>query len=299
MPRTRFKYLRPQDIRNLETFEFAPKALVEGYLAGRHRSNSPGPSTEFRDYREYAPGDDPCRVDWRVFARSDRHYVRTYDLETNLNTTIFLDSSASMGFGGPLTKLEYASFFAACLCYLVTRRRDRVALHLFDTAIRAFSPPGSTTGHLHDLLNMLEHNHPGERTSTAAALDRAFPLLRERGVVVLVSDFLDDVSLLFHALNRYVHAGHKVYLFHILDPAELDLPKRGLTAFVDMETGERVVAHTEAIRRAQNQALRQHIEAIRTLAVRRNVSYVLARTDSSFLTLFGHFDESGETARFA
>ena len=120
MAKSRFKYLRPEDIRRLASYEFAPKALVEGYLAGRHRSHQRGSSIEFRDYRQYVPGDDPALIDWRVFARTDRHYLRTYEMETNMECHVFLDSSASMAFGEKLTKLEYASFFAAALCYWVS-----------------------------------------------------------------------------------------------------------------------------------------------------------------------------------
>lgn len=143
---TRFKYLRPEDIRKLETFEFAPKAVVEGYLAGNHRSRSRGCSIEFRDYREYVHGDDPALIDWRVFARTDRYYLRTYEQETNMECHVFLDSSASMGFGRELSKLEYGSFFAAALCYLVTRNSDRVSLQLFDDSIRHFFPPRKYDG---------------------------------------------------------------------------------------------------------------------------------------------------------
>ena len=127
------RYLRPEDIRKLQTFEFAPKAMVEGYLAGMHRSRQRGSSIEFHEYRQYVPGDDPAAVDWRVYARTDRHYLRTYNLETSMECHIFLDSSASMGFGAAPAKLEYASFFAAALCYLVLINHDRVSLLLFDS----------------------------------------------------------------------------------------------------------------------------------------------------------------------
>jgi uncharacterized protein (DUF58 family) len=175
--RSRFKYLRPEDIRKLASYEFAPRALVEGYLAGRHRSHARGSSIEFRDYRPFVPGDDPALIDWRVFARTDRHYLRTFEQETNMECHVFLDSSASMGYGAPLTKLDYASFFAAALCYLAIHNTDRVSLQLFDDHVRQFFPPGGTTRHLQNLLVALERNTPGNRTSVAEALRRSFPLL--------------------------------------------------------------------------------------------------------------------------
>jgi len=291
VPAPQFKYLRPEDIKNLGSFEFAPKALVEGYLAGRHRSRLRGSSTEFRDYRPYAFGDEPKLVDWRVYARTDRFYLRTYEEQTRMDCYLFLDSSASMGFGEGLTKLEYASFFTAALCYLVTRNTDRVALNLFDDRIRHFFPPGSTTRHLHNLLQVLEHNQPGQRTSLATALRRAYPLLRHRGALVVLSDFFDDGAAIFSALSPYLHRGFRIFLFHVLAPEELQLRNLGLRRFDDMETGKRVIAHTRAIGAAYADAMEQHIRGLRELAVRRQVAYTVARTDRHYFSLFDELVE--------
>ena len=140
------KYLKPEDVLRLGNYEFGAKALVEGYLSGRHRSKSRGSSIEFHEYRQYSPGDDPAMVDWRVFARSDRHYLKTFEQETNMECHIFVDSSGSMGFKdqGELTKLEYASFFAACLSWLVIKKNDRVSLQLFDDKVKSYFEAGST-----------------------------------------------------------------------------------------------------------------------------------------------------------
>lgn len=282
----RYRYLRPEDIRNLASFEFAPKAVVEGYLAGRHRSQARGASIEFRDYRPYVPGDDLALVDWRVYARTDRHYLRTYEQETNLDCHIFLDSSASMAFGGALSKLDYASFFAAALACLVVRHTDRVSLQIFDDRIRLFLPPGSTNRHLDNLLHALEKTPPGGVTSLAEALRRSFPLLRRRGALVIISDFFDDATAIFEALNPYLHRGFKIYLFHILDRSELELADKGLVAFRDLETGQRVVAHTDDLRQGYAGAMRGHVAALRELAMHRQVDYTLATTDTHFFSLF-------------
>lgn len=281
-----FTYLKPDDIRKLATYEFAPRALVEGYLAGRHRSLARGSSIEFRDYRPYVPGDDPALVDWRVFARTDRHYLRTYEQETTMECHVFLDSSASMGFGDPLTKLEYASFFAAALCYLVIHHTDRVSLQIFDDRVRLFFPPGSTRQHLHAILNALERNQPGGPTRLSEALQRSFPLLRRKGTLVVISDFFDDVPAIFAALSPYLHRGFRIHLFHVLTPPELDLPERGLTTFLDLETSRRVIAHPDTIRRQYRDAIRDHIAGLRELAVRRNIDYGVARTDTHYFGLF-------------
>lgn len=283
-----FRYLRPEDIRKLDTFEFAPRCVVEGWLAGRHRSFTVGSSTEFRDYRPYAPGDDPRLVDWRVFARTDRYYLRTHNQETNTACHILLDSSASMGFGDP-AKLAYASFFAAAIAYLVTRGGDTVSLLTFDDTLRHFFAPGSTTAHLHNLLHALEDNRAGRPTSIATALQKAVPLVRGRGTIIVLSDFLDDPGAVFAALNPFLHRGFDIHLFHILAPAELELPDRGLVAFQDMETNLRLTAHTHVIRAGYAAAMRSHIEGLRDLARRRKVEYTLARTDTSWFTLFDAF----------
>ena len=282
----RFKYLRPEDVRALTALEFVPRALAEGVLAGRHRSPARGASIEFRDYRQFVPGVDPALVDWRVYARTDRRYLRTYEQETNIECHIFLDSSASMGFGAGVSKLDYASFFCAALAYLVTRGNDRVSLQIFDERIRFHAPPGSTRRHLHNLLHALETNAPGGRTRLAEALQRSHPLLKRRGTLVVLSDFLDDPAAIFRALSPYLHRGFHIHLFHILHPDELDLARRGLLTFRDLETGGRLIAHTEEIRAAYADAMRAHVAGLRSFATRRGIDYVLATTTSPHLALF-------------
>lgn len=280
-----FRYLQPADLRKLDTFEFAPRMVAEGWLSGRHRSFVVGSSTEFRDYRPYAPGDDPRLVDWRVFARTDRYYLRTHNQETNTACHILLDSSASMGFGDP-QKISYASFFAAAVAYLVTRGGDSVSLLTFDESLRKFFPAASTASHLHRLLHALEDNEAGRRTSIAAALLKAAPLIRGRGTILILSDFFDDAGAVFTALNPFLHRGFDVHLFHVLAPGEIDLPDRGLVAFEDLETRERLTAHTQTLRAGYAAAMHDHISALRRLARRRGVEYTLARTDASWFNLF-------------
>jgi uncharacterized protein (DUF58 family) len=191
-----------------------------------------------------------------------------------------------MGFGRKLTKLEYASFFAAALCYLVVKSSDRVSLQIFDDKTRSFFQPGSTGLHLQNLMHALETNHPGNRTSIAAALKKSFPLLKRKGTLIVVSDFFDDPASVFKALSPYLHRGIRVYLFHVLAPEELDLDDRGLTTFVDMETNERLIAHTDNLRNMYRRAIQDHINGLRELSVRRNVEHVLARTDTHYFQLF-------------
>ncbi len=283
-----FKYLRPEDINRLRNYEFGAKALVEGYLSGRHRSKQRGSSTEFHEYRQYTPGDDPSMVDWRVFARSDRHYLKTFEQETNLECTIFVDSSASMGYKekSELSKLEYASFFAACLAWLVVSKNDQVGLQIFDEDIRHHLPPGSTRKHLHTILNLLEANQPGSQTSLAKSLKRANPLIKRKGTIVVLSDFFDSPQAIFQALNPYLHRGFRIHLFHILDPGEISLTDRGLARFSDMENNEQLTLHTPSIKQAWDEELKQHTKSLRALAESRRVDYTLTSTKDSYFTLF-------------
>lgn len=291
MSQTQYKYIRPEDLRRLSHYEFGVKALVEGYLSGRHRSKDRGASIEFKEYRQYVQGDDLSLVDWRVFARTDRHYLRTFEQETNMECHIFLDSSASMGFQdeGAINKLEYASFFAACLAWLVISKNDRVSLQLFDENIRQFFEPGSTRRHLHQMLTALENNQPGNKTSLAEALRRAQPLIKRKGTLVIISDFFDEPEAIFKALNPYLHRGFRVHLLHVLDPAELNLPDRGLSRFVDMETDERLVVHTQTLRDAWKEEMRRHTQLLRRLAASRQVDYALTTTTESWFKLFDRF----------
>ncbi|MBK1829232.1 DUF58 domain-containing protein [Verrucomicrobiaceae bacterium R5-34] len=288
MADTHYKYIRPEDIRRLSHYEFGVKALVEGYLSGRHRSKDRGASIEFHEYRQYTPGDDLSLIDWRVFARTDRHYLKTFEQETNMECHIFLDSSASMGFqeDGPITKLEYASFFAACLTWLVISKNDRVSMQIFDEQIRQFFEPGSTRRQLHNILTAMENNQPGNKTSLAEALKRAAPLIKRKGTLVVLSDFFDEPEEIFKALNPYLHRGFRVHLFHVLDPAELNLPDRGLSRFMDLETDDKVVVHTQTLRDAWKKEMRDHTQLLRKLAAGRQVDYALTTTTESWFKLF-------------
>lgn len=277
--------LRPEDLRRLKSFEFAPRLVVDGWFAGRHRSRQRGSSTEFADYREYAPGDDPRLVDWRVYARSDRFYIRLFEQETDMDCTVFLDCSGSMGYGERVTKLSYAAFFSAALAYLVVRNGDRIAMHLFDNALRLSLPHGGTRRHLDRVFNELQTVQPGQTTRTAEALHRALPALRHRGLLILLSDFLDDPADIFDALSPYLHRGFRICMFQVLDPVEIELADRGMVTVEDLESGERLRVHTPELRQDYAEAMQAHIRALREMAARRQVRFTVVRTDRSFYEL--------------
>lgn len=280
------RFLRPEDARLLRAMTFSPRMMVDGALSGKHRSRLRGASMEFHEYRAYAPGDAPALVDWRVFARSDRLHLRTFRLETHLECHLFLDASASMDFRseeGGLSKLDWASHFAAGLAYVVTLRQDRISLTIFDEGPRAFLPPGGTRGHFRQMLSMLDTNEAKGRTDLAGALEKSLPLLRRRGTVIVVSDFLADPAAVFQALAAYTHRGHRVFLFQVLTPAELNLPGSQTRRYVDPETGRRVTAHSDTVRTAYLEEIEAHQRALASLASRRGIGLVQARTDQSWL----------------
>lgn len=283
------RFLDPADIRRLKNYEFGAKALVEGCLAGRHRSRQRGSSIEFHEFRQYSPGDDPNRIDWRVFARNDKLFLRTFGQETNLECHIFLDGSASMGFpehSPRLSKLEYASFFSAALAWWVISKNNRVSLTLFDQGIRKHLPAGSTRRHLNDLLQTLENNTPGSGTSITEALSRAQPLLKRKGTLVILSDFFEDPATLFRALNPYLHRGFRILLYHLLDPAELTLEPKHLSRFTDVESGRQLTLHAPSLQHAWNQEILAHSRTLRALASSRQVDYTLTPTNTPWFAMF-------------
>jgi uncharacterized protein (DUF58 family) len=290
-----YKFLRPEDVRRLDSYEFAARLLAEGWLSGRHRSRLRGASTEFHEYRAYAPGDDPTLVDWRVFARTDRHFVKTFEQETNLECHLLVDSSESMGFkgGAAVSKLEFASYFAAALAWLVVRGSDRVSLQIFDERVREFLPPGSTRRHLHQVLSLLETNVARGPTSLAHALERACIQLRRRGTVIVLSDLYDEPAAVFTALNPLLHRGFRIHLFHLLAPEEFDLGEGHLARFEDLETRAHLTVHPKAIAESYRAALDTHITRLRTLAAQRQLDYTIARTDGSFWPLFDRITGEG------
>ena len=280
--------LRPEDMTRLANYRFAVRMMAEGWLSGRHRARGRGSSSNFLEDRAYAPGDDPRLIDWRVFARTDRLQLRTFEHETHLECHLFVDSSASMDYReqGPLSKLAYACHFAACVAWLVVRGKDRVSLQLFDEQVRDYLPPGSATTHLNRCLSLLENPIAGGRTELPQALERARGLVRHPVTLVIVSDFLCDLAALQAALNSYLHLGCKVVLVQVLDPGELSLSGQGLARFVDMESGERVTCNPDELRRTYTERMVAMQQRMHAMAAARGMLYLPTTTDRSFYPLF-------------
>ena len=245
------RYLDPAVVARLGTIDLKARTIVEGFLTGLHRSPYKGFSVEFAEYRQYIPGDDLATLDWKVYARSDRHFVKKFEEETNLTCHLLLDVSGSMGYAsGGITKLQYGSYLTAALAYLMHRQRDSFGLIAFDDSISALLPASARAGHLRAVLLALERLKIGAGTDVAKPLHDLAAAVRKRGLVVLVSDLLDDPARVLDGLKHFRYRGTDVVVFHVLDPYELHFPFEQAARFRDMETSVEVMAVPRSVRQS-------------------------------------------------
>jgi len=230
-------FLTPTDLGRIANLQVFARQVVEGFCSGLHRSPHKGFSVEFKQHRPYVPGDEIRHIDWRVFGRSDRFYIREYEEETNLRATLLLDRSGSMGYGAEhgRSKLEYATRLAACLAYLMLQQSDGVGLVTFDTAIRRYIPPRSRISHLRVLIDELQKSAPGGETELGTVFHDLVPKLHRRGLLVVLSDCFGDVPTLLKALAHFRHAHHEILVFQIWDRDELEFPFKSWTEFQCLE----------------------------------------------------------------
>lgn len=287
---TGWKYLSPAELSGLKNMLFAARVIVEGAYAGRHRSPYKGSAAEFVDYREYYPGDEIRTIDWKAFARTDRHFVKLFQRETDMACHIVLDRSASMGYGGKafrsffptaeVSKLEYGSYLAAALAYLLVKQGDRVGMTLFDEKVTAHVPAGSTFPHLYAILSTLEQQKPGKKTSVSRALHDVFSLHKRRGMLIVISDLLDEPGSVFRALDMFRHRRFEVVLFHVLHRYELTLPPLDSVNFVDAESGEVLTARPSDIAESYDSVLGEYLDRIASGARARGIDYNLVSTST-------------------
>jgi len=272
-------FLDPAVIARLGTLELKARTIVEGFLSGLHRSPFKGFSVEFAEYRQYMPGDDLSTIDWKVFARSDRYYVKKFEEETNLDAQLMLDVSGSMGYGSTaMTKFEYGACLAASLAYLMNRQRDAVGLTAFDDKILAMLPASSRPGHLRNLLVTLDRLQLGRETNLSKPLHQIVDSLSKRGMVVLISDLLDDADSVIRAVKHFQFRGNDVIVFQVLDPDEIDFPFERATRFEDLETDEEIMAVPAAVRDHYLKAMGGLIERYRHDLGGAGIDYQLLST---------------------
>jgi uncharacterized protein (DUF58 family) len=272
-------FLDPAVIARLGTLELKARTIVEGLLSGLHQSPFKGFSVEFAEYRQYIHGDDLSTIDWKVFARSDRYYIKKFEEETNLNCHLLLDVSGSMAYRSrDLSKFDYAACLAASLGYLMSRQRDGVGLMAFDDRIVSAVPASTRPGHLKNLLVALTQVHPGSRTDVVKPFRQVAEALSRRGMVIVISDLLGDPEAVVHGLKLFHHRGSDVLVFHILDPDEIDFPFDRATRFEDLETGEEVMAVPDVVRAHYQRAIGDLIERYRRELGGAGIDYQLLNT---------------------
>jgi len=272
-------------LASLKNLDLVARSVVEGFLIGLHRSPLFGFSQEFAEYRAYAEGDDPRFIDWNVYARTERTYIKRFLGETNSHLMILLDCSASMGFGGPpVSKLRYAQFLAASLAYLASRQHDAIGCMVFDEDIRDFRPPSSRVGNLHAVLHSIDGVLPGTGTSFERPFEQFRRHVSRRGLVALVSDFWCDAERLLDSVRPLAWQGQDIVLFQVLDPRELAPDYHGNVLLEDAETGDAIEVAPEFMAQEYPRRLRVHIDSIARAAAASGADHVLVDTGDSLDT---------------
>jgi len=275
--------LYPAAIQRIDRLELRARHIVEGFLSGRHRSPYFGQSVEFLQHREYVPGDDLRHVDWKVWARQDRYYLKQYEEDTNMRCTLLVDVSGSMRYGsGPLSKYEYGATIAASLAYLLIKQQDAVGCITFDETIRRTAPVRSRRNHLESIVQTLVAEQPRDKTQLLPILREVAEANPRRGMMIVISDFLADVDSTLKGLKMLRRRGHEVLVFHVLDDDEIDFPFEGPTRFEGLESALHVACNPRALRAGYLDALQAFLDAMRRACASQVADYALVRTSDPF-----------------
>ena len=277
------RYFDPDGLSRVGNMELVARQVVEGFLTGRHRSPYHGFSVEYLDHRAYSPGDELRSLDWKILARTDKYYVKLFEDETNLRAYILLDCSRSMAFqSGKLSKLEYGCYLAAALSHLMLHQNDAVGLVLFDQEVRHYLPPRARPTQFRRILELLDETPSQGDTDVGTVLHEIAERIHRRGLVIVISDLIDDVPKLAGGLQHFRHNHHEVIVFHVLDDAELTFPYERLTRFKDMEGVGRVVANPKSLRSRYLARINTWLDELKSSCFERNISYNLANTTQPY-----------------
>lgn len=274
-------YLDPRTLASVEGLDIQARLLVEGYVAGMHPSPYHGFSVEFAEHREYVPGDDVRHVDWKVWSKTDKLYLKQYEEETNLLLYLLLDTSESMAYSADdrVSKFKYAQFVVAALAYMVLQQQDSVGVALFDDAVRRYLKPAGQPSHLKELLHLLDVTPARDKSDLGAVLHDLSERFKRRGIVAIFSDLLDDPAKVLAGLKHFRHRRHEVVVFHVLDPDEVDFPFRDPTLFQGMEGIPDIAADPVAIGAAYRKEVAEYLDALRKGCRMIDIDYVPLRTD--------------------
>ena len=276
------EYLHPEAIRRIASMELRARNIVEGFMSGMHRSPYFGQSVEFVQHRQYVPGDDLRHIDWKVWSRQDKLYIKQYEEDTSLRCTLLLDASESMSYGrGPLNKFDYAATICACIAYLTLRQQDAVGLTVFDQKIRSRLPWLSSRSHLQIIFKALQQTTPNEKTNLTQVFREISDTYPKRSLMVVASDFLGSEAQTLKSLAALKHAGHDILVFHVLDDDELDFPFNDPTRFEGMESMDHLTCNPRALREGYLESLQRFLDRVRHACASSQIDYQLIRTSKN------------------
>ncbi|MEI7812905.1 MAG: DUF58 domain-containing protein [Ignavibacteria bacterium] len=290
------KFLDPSVVSRLNSLELKAHLVVEGFIAGLHKSPYHGFSAEFSEHRPYMQGDVLKNIDWKAYAKTERFYVKQFEEETNLISHIIVDVSRSMDFSynNSIKKLEYASILAASLMYLMIKQQDSVGLALYSDKIEALMPPKSNRAYLITLLKTLATSKPSSKTCTAECLNLLAEKVKKRGLIIIISDFFDDINSVLTALRHFRYKKNEVIVFQVLDPLERSFAFGRDAVFKDLETDDEIVAQPYQIQNAYQQAMNDYIQNIKQECVNSGIEYNLTDTSTPFdKALLSYFKKRG------
>ena len=274
------KYLSAEVISSISPLSLKARLLVEGLIVGMHKSPYHGFSVEFSEHRPYNSGDEIRNIDWKIWGKTDKYFVKEYEEETNLLSHIILDQSNSMSYSSSsITKLEYAKILAASLAYLMLKQQDGVGITLFDSKIRSLIQPKSKSSHIKSLFSIMENISPGPDTNIGDILHVSAESIKKRGLIIIISDFLDDLESIISGIKHYRYKGHEVILFHILDEKELNLNFTERTKFIDLETKQEITTDPWHIKKDYKKEMNKFCSDLKRSCRQNKVDYTLLNTN--------------------
>jgi uncharacterized protein (DUF58 family) len=284
------RFLHPEAIKRISRLDLRARHIVEGFLSGMHRSPYFGQSVEFRQHREYTVGDDLRHVDWKVWAKQDRYYVKQFEEDTNMRTMLLVDVSNSMSYGnGPLNKFDYAGTIAVSLAYLLLRQQDAVGCVAFADSIRSIVPLRTKRNHLNTIIQALATNEPRDKTDLLAIFREVAESFPRRGMMILISDLLADRAGLTKGIKLLRQRGHDVLVFHVMDDDELDFPFSGPTRFEGLEMPDHLTCNPRALRAGYLEALQGFLDEVRRTCTTNTCDYALVRTRDPMDAMLAHY----------
>ena len=273
------KYLNPRIVSTLDNLQLKAKLIVEGFMTGLHKSPFHGFSVEFSEHRSYTQGDETKNIDWKLWSKTDKYYIKRFEEETNLLCHLFLDSSESMNFTSHnITKFDYAQMLSAALSYLIINQRDSLGMYIFDSEIRQIIKPKSTKSHLNTILSIMSQMRIGNKTNISKILHQGAEKIKKRGLIILLSDLFDDPIKIINSLKHLRYYNHEVLVFHILDEQEIELDYNEKILFEDLESKQTIITDPWQINKAYKKEIEEVIKYFKTECSAINVNYNLLLT---------------------